>query len=337
MMKTWNGENQRKCLKTHSAVRLSWEGRFEMIIEHLKYPLEVKSFEPSVLAIGYFDGVHKGHRQVIQKAIDLAKSKELISAVMTFHPHPREVLGQSGYTHYLTPLEAKLELFQRMGIGMAYVVHFDIPFSSVYPQDFIHEFLIPLQAKHLVVGFDYTFGYKGKGTAYTLMEENKGFYEIDVISPIALFGEKVSSTVIREYLYGGKVEAANEFLGRAYQIQGRVVHGEKRGRSIGFPTANIQLDDPYLIPKTGVYGVRVWSGDQAYDGVMNVGIKPTFEQEKKEKSLEVHIFGFQNEIYGQELKIDFLFFIREEQKFAGVEQLVNQIHHDVDYAKRKFD
>lgn len=308
-----------------------------MIIEHLKYPLEEKSFKPSVLAIGYFDGVHQGHRRVIQRAIDLAKRKELTAAVMTFHPHPREILGQSGYTHYLTPLEEKLELFQRMGIEMAYVVHFDIPFSSVYPQDFINEFLIPLKAKHIVVGFDYTFGYRGKGTAYTLKELSQERYDVDVISPITLLGEKISSTVIREYLYGGKIQEANEFLGRPYRIQGKVVHGEKRGRTIGFPTANIRLDDPYLVPRTGVYGVKVWSGDQAYFGVMNVGIKPTFEQEKKEKSLEVHIFDFNDNVYDKELKVDFLFFIREEQKFAGVEQLVGQIQKDVKYAQQKMN
>ncbi|MEW9667680.1 bifunctional riboflavin kinase/FAD synthetase [Ammoniphilus sp. 3BR4] len=306
-----------------------------MIIQHLQYPLESLDFNPSVLAIGYFDGVHQGHRRVIQKAIDLAKELGLKSAVMTFHPHPREILGQSGYTHYLTPLEGKLELLERMGVDLAYVVSFDIPFSSVYPQDFINEFLVPLQARHIVVGFDYTFGYRGKGTAFTLQEYSQGRYGLDVVSPITRYGEKISSTIIREYLYGGKIQEATEFLGRPYSLRGIVVHGEKRGRQIGFPTANIGLHEPYLIPRTGVYGVRIHFQGQILYGVMNIGIKPTFEHEKKEKSLEVYIFDFSENMYDMEIKVDFLFFIREEQKFAGVEHLVKQISQDVDYAKSK--
>ncbi len=307
-----------------------------MIVQHLQYPLEPIAYEPTVLAIGYFDGVHQGHRRVIQKAIDLAKELRVKSAVMTFHPHPREVLGQSGYTRYLTPLSAKLELLERMGVEIAYVVQFDIPFSSVYPQDFINEFLVPLEARHLVVGFDYTFGYRGKGTAFTLKELSQGRYGLDVVSPITRYGEKVSSTIIREYLYEGKIGEANEFLGRPYSLSGTVIHGEKRGRQIGFPTANIGMTEPYLIPRTGVYGVRVQTSEKEFFGVMNIGIKPTFEQEKKEKSLEVHLFDFEGNLYDQELKVEFLVFIREEQKFAGVEQLVKQIHQDVVFAKQKF-
>ncbi|WP_134700419.1 bifunctional riboflavin kinase/FAD synthetase [Ammoniphilus sp. YIM 78166] len=307
-----------------------------MIVQHLHYPLESIAYEPTVLAIGYFDGVHQGHRRVIQKAIDLAKELRIKSAVMTFHPHPREVLGQSGYTRYLTPLSAKLELLERMGVEIAYVVQFDIPFSSVYPQDFINEFLVPLEARHVVVGFDYTFGYRGKGTAFTLKEFSQGRYGLDVVSPITRYGEKVSSTIIREYLYEGKIAEANEFLGRPYSLSGTVIHGEKRGRQIGFPTANIGMTEPYLIPRTGVYGVRVKHAEKEFFGVMNIGIKPTFEQEKKEKSLEVHLFDFEGNLYDQELKVEFLVFIREEQKFAGVEQLVKQIQQDVLFAKQKF-
>jgi riboflavin kinase/FMN adenylyltransferase len=306
-----------------------------MIIKHLHYPLEHMEFHPSALAIGYFDGIHQGHRRVIQRAIDIAKDKELISAVMTFHPHPREILGQSGFTNYLTPLDDKLELLERMGVDLAYVVHFDIPFSSVYPEDFIDEFLVPLQAKHIVVGFDYTFGYRGKGTAITLQAHSANRYELEVISPITRQGEKVSSTVIREYLYGAKIQEANEFLGHPYALKGLVVHGEKRGRTIGFPTANIGLDQPYLIPRTGVYGVRVYYEGRILYGVMNIGIKPTFEQEKKRMSLEVYVFDLDENMYDKEVKVEFLFFIREEQKFAGVEQLVNQIQQDIEFARQK--
>jgi len=303
----------------------------------LSYPLpDSLKAEPCSLALGYFDGVHLGHRRVIQKAIDIAKIKGWQSAVLTFHPHPREVLGQTGYTRYLTPLEDKLEQLERMGVDVVYVMNFDISFSSVYPEDFITECLLPLQVKHIVVGFDYTFGYRGMGTAHTLQELSEDRYQVDIIGPVNRLGEKVSSTIIREYLHHGDVEQARHFLGRPYRVRGKVVHGDKRGRTIGFPTANVAVDKPYLIGKNGVYGVRFFVKDKWYYGVMNIGIKPTFELEKKEKSLEVHLFDFSGEIYGEDVRIEFLFFIRDEQKFSGVDALITQIQKDVQFAKEKF-
>ncbi len=303
----------------------------------LSYPLppDVEA-SPCSIAIGYFDGVHLGHRRVIQTAIDAAKANGWKSAVMTFDPHPREVLGQTGYTRYLTPLEDKLEEFEKMGVDLVYVMTFDVPFSAVYPEDFVHEVLLPLEARQIVVGFDYTFGYRGMGTAQTLKELSDGRYRVDIVGPVNRLGEKVSSTVIREYLHHGDVEQVRHLLGRPYKVKGVVVHGDKRGRTIGFPTANVAVSRPYLIGRNGVYGVRFTIDGRAYFGVMNIGIKPTFELEKKEKSLEVHVFDFHEEIYGKEVQIEFLFFLREEQKFAGVEALIAQINRDVEAAKQKF-
>ncbi|MGC5324070.1 bifunctional riboflavin kinase/FAD synthetase [Brevibacillus sp. SYSU BS000544] len=288
------------------------------------------------LAIGYFDGVHLGHRRVIQKAIDVAKANGWKSAVMTFDPHPREVLGQTGYTRYLTPLEDKLEQMEKMGVDIVYVMTFDIPFSSIYPEDFISECLLPLHVKHVVVGFDYTFGYRGMGTALTLQQHSQGKYGLDIVGPVNRLGEKVSSTIIREYLHHGDVEQVRHLLGRPYKIRGVVVHGDKRGRTIGFPTANVSPDKPYLIGKNGVYGVRLTVDNKTYNGVMNIGIKPTFELEKKEKSLEVHLFDFSDMIYDKEVSVEILFFIRDEQKFAGVDALIAQIQKDVSFAQEKF-
>jgi len=303
----------------------------------LTYPLPKDLLPvPCAVALGYFDGVHIGHRRVIQKAIDTAKANGWKSAVMTFDPHPREVLGQTGYSQYLTPLPEKLEQLEKMGVDLAYVIRFDISFAAVYPEDFIEECLLPLGCRHVVVGFDYTFGHRGMGTAQTLQELARGRYGVDIVGPVNRLGEKVSSTVIREYLHHGDVEQTRHLLGRPYKISGEVVHGDKRGRTIGFPTANVRVSSPYLIGKNGVYGVRFTVGGQVYQGVMNVGIKPTFELEKKEKSLEVHIFDFKREIYGEKVEVEFLFFIRDEQKFAGVEALIAQIQQDVQVAKEKF-
>nr|WP_239565392.1 bifunctional riboflavin kinase/FAD synthetase [Brevibacillus fulvus] len=295
-----------------------------------------RDYPAAAIAIGYFDGVHLGHRRVIQKAIDTAKANGWKSAVMTFHPHPREVLGRAGYTRYLTPLADKLEQLQKMGVDLVYVMNFDIAFSSVYPEEFIEECLLPLHARHVVVGFDFTFGYKGTGTADTLRQLSAGRYSLDVVAPVNRLGERISSTLIREYLHQGDIEQANQFLGRPYKLKGEVVHGDKRGRTIGFPTANVALHSPYLVGKNGVYGVRMTVGGKQYDGVMNVGIKPTFELEKKEKSLEVHLFDFSGEIYGQPVEVELFFFLRDEQKFAGVQALIEQINKDVQMAKDKF-
>ncbi|HBI03667.1 MAG TPA: bifunctional riboflavin kinase/FAD synthetase [Paenibacillaceae bacterium] len=308
-----------------------------MEVLRLHYPLPSDfTGNECVLAMGYFDGVHLGHGRVIQKAIDKAHELGIQSAVMTFDPHPREILGQSGYTRYLTPLDEKLTQFEKMGVDLAYIVHFDISFSSIYPEDFIDEFLLRLQPRHVVVGFDYTFGHKGIGTATTLQQLSDGRYGVEVVSPINRFGEKVSSTLIREYLYNGQIHEANHFLGRAYRFKGTVVHGEKRGRTIGFPTANIGLTQPYIIPKNGVYGVKVFWNKEEYEGVINIGIKPTFENQRKEKSLEVHLLHFSGDLYGEELEVEFLFYIRDEQKFAVVDELVQQINEDVETAKVKF-
>lgn len=303
----------------------------------ITYPLPA-DFDSAAcaLAIGYFDGVHLGHRRVIQKAIDVAKANGWKSAVMTFDPHPREVLGQTGYTRYLTPLEDKLEQMENMGVDIVYVMTFDIPFSSIYPEEFISECLLPLQVNHVVVGFDYTFGYRGLGTAQTLLQYSQGKYGLDIVGPVNRLGEKVSSTIIREYLHHGDVEQVRHLLGRPYKIRGVVVHGDKRGRTIGFPTANVSPSKPYLIGKNGVYGVRLTVDNKTYNGVMNIGIKPTFELEKKEKSLEVHLFDFNDMIYDEEVTVDLLFFIREEQKFAGVDALIAQIQKDVSFAQEKF-
>lgn len=304
---------------------------------YLSYPLtEVVDPTPCALAIGFFDGVHLGHRRVIQKAIDIAAAKGLKSAVMTFDPHPREVLGQSGYTQYLTPLEEKLEQLEKIGVDIAYVMKFDIAFSAIYPEDFISECIVPLQAKHLVVGFDYTFGYRGTGTAITLQELAQDRYTVSVVSPVNRFGDKVSSTIIREFLHHGDVEQARHLLGRPYKVKGIVVDGDKRGRTIGFPTANVALKAPYLVGKNGVYGVRLTVAGKSHLGVMNIGIKPTFELEKKEKSLEVHLFDFNQDIYGQEVQVELLFSLRDEQKFAGVEALIAQIKRDAEQARSKF-
>ncbi|MCF6093186.1 bifunctional riboflavin kinase/FAD synthetase [Microaerobacter geothermalis] len=304
---------------------------FHLNSSHLSY-IEPK---PCVMAIGYFDGIHLGHQQVLKKAISLAEECGLISAVMTFHPHPREVLGIDGYNRYITPLKKKLQLLKDMGIHRTYVVHFDLDFASISPEDFINDYINQLFVRHVVVGYDFTFGHKGQGTADSLKNGSQGKFSVHVIQPVNLMGDKVSSTLVREYLSKGEVEKIPRYLGRYYQLTGIVVEGEKRGRTIGFPTANLNLNENFIVPASGVYGVRVTLHGKSYNGVMNIGFKPTFHQRKLPLTIEVHIFDFAEQIYDEILEVDLLFFIRHEKKFCSVNELFSQIKKDIAFAKDK--
>lgn len=310
-----------------------------MITEHLTYPIafDQPAFQigSQILAIGDFDGVHLGHQQVIGRAVQTARSHHIPAAVMTFHPHPREVLGQAGYTEYLTPLDKKLELFEQMGVDRTYVVGFDLPFSKITSERFVNHIILPMQVNTVVVGFDFRFGNQALGTPDVLSQLSGGNYAVEVIRPFLIHEQKVSSTWIREELLAGRPDAVHELLGRPYALNGTVVHGEGRGRTIGFPTANLELSEAFLVPKNGVYAVRVDMNGRMYGGVMNIGVKPTFTDENK-RALEVHIFDLDEELYGRTICVEFISFIRSERKFASVEALIQQIQQDAAAARNHF-
>ncbi|MEH7882726.1 bifunctional riboflavin kinase/FAD synthetase [Bacillus sp. JJ1609] len=299
----------------------------------LNHPLEYEKLDfPSMaMALGYFDGVHLGHQQVIMEAKRIADDKGIKSAVMTFDPHPSVVLGKSvQHIENITPLDEKANVIRNMGVDYLFVVHFTTEFSSLLPQQFIDQYIIGLNVQHVVAGFDYTYGKMGKGTMETLQFHSRNKFEFTVVSKLARANdEKISSTLIRSLLRDGKVDSMPALLGRFYKTQGTVVNGEKRGRTIGFPTANVQMDDQYILPPTGVYAVRIQIDGLWYEGVCNVGYKPTFHREKKEKpSVEVHIFNFNEEIYGKTAHVEWHLRLRSERKFDGIEQLVSQIDKD---------
>jgi riboflavin kinase/FMN adenylyltransferase len=287
-----------------------------------------------VMALGDFDGIHLGHQEVIQRTLATARELSLPASIMTFHPHPRVVLGQSKYEQNLTPLDDKLELFSTMGIEYVYLVNFTLTFARISPFEFVERVLVPLGLHSILVGFDFTFGHEGKGTPESLRQMGQDKYAVEIIPPFHFAGEKVSSTHIRRHLCEGDIEAANHLLGRSYRICGQVVTGEGRGRTIGFPTANIQPMDHYLIPKKGVYAVRCRVNGDRYNAVMNIGTKPTFTENEVKQTLEAHLFDFNQSIYGQEIEVEFIQYLRPEQKFASVEQLIQQIAQDAEEAKR---
>lgn len=313
-----------------------------MKVVHLKYPHQlnlVNEFSTAYsLAVGFFDGVHKGHQAVIQNAKEMAKQLNIESAVMTFDPHPSIVLGgRKEQVFYITPLQQKLDVLEEFGVENVFVVNFTSDFAKLSPEDFIQFFIKDLNVKHVTAGFDFSFGQFGKGKMDTMQELSNGEYGVTVIEKQSDEEEKISSTRIRAYLQDGDMESAAKLLGRAFEVPGIVVHGDKRGRTIGFPTANIQSIEGSFIPATGVYAVKILVQDKWYDGVCNVGYKPTFKNpEDKQLSIEVHILDFDKNIYGEEVKVGWYKRIRSEKKFDGIESLKAQIEKDKNEAIEYF-
>lgn len=307
----------------------------------LRHPHSHKKeeFQPMALALGFFDGVHKGHQQVIAEAKKTAEQHGWKSAVMTFDPHPSIVLGRKHqHIRHITPLEEKKRLIAELGIDYLFIVRFTSDFAALEPQQFIDEYIIGLNVKHVTAGFDYTYGRLGKGTMETLMFHSRGAFTFTSVDKLEFDEEKVSSTKVRELLSEGLVRDASDLLSRPYRMRGTVIHGDKRGRKMGFPTANIEPDEDYFLPRTGVYAVRIRVQNEWHEGVCNVGYRPTFKSpDKPILSIEVHIFHYKGDIYGEEVEVDWFIRLRGEQKFNGIEELAAQIEQDKKAAAHFFD
>jgi riboflavin kinase/FMN adenylyltransferase len=304
---------------------------------HLTHPHQWKEEEPSVMALGYFDGIHLGHQEVILTAKRIAEERGFKSAVMTFYPHPSVVLGRAeAHVESITPLKMKEDIIANLGIDILYIVKFDEAFAKLLPQQFVDDYIIRLQVKHVVAGFDFTYGRLGKGTMETLPFHARGEFTQTVIEKVEFQEEKISSTLLRGLIREGKMEEVPSILGRYYRVEGTVVHGDKRGRQIGFPTANVTLNDDYILPPVGVYAVRLKVKEHWYPAVCNIGYKPTFEQDEKILSIEVHVFEFQEDIYDECVEVEWHVRIRAEQKFNGIAELVAQIQRDKEKAQQYF-
>ncbi|GGC97310.1 bifunctional riboflavin kinase/FAD synthetase [Pontibacillus salipaludis] len=301
-----------------------------MEIYELQHPhtLKYQDLPETVLAVGYFDGVHRGHQEVIRTAKQIADETGRTSAVMTFHPHPSVVLKkETQHVKYITPLEDKIKVFEDLGIDRVYLVEFNKDLAGLLPQDFVNHYFIGLHVSHVVAGFDFTYGRMGKGTMDTLPTHGGEELSQTVVSKVTEHEKKISSTLIRESIKEGNISLANELLGRPYQIRGTVVTGDQRGRTIGFPTANLSVSEDYLLPKVGVYAVRVVHNNSSYYGMANIGYKPTF-QDIKVLSVEINLFDFEADLYGEELTVEWHAFIRDEVKFNGVDHLIDQLQKD---------
>lgn len=312
-----------------------------MEIIHLSYPNHTEPeapLGPLSLALGFFDGVHRGHQRVIGEAISQAKSLDIKSAVMTFDPHPSVVLGgRKEEVFYITPLQKKMEILESMDVDICFIVRFTSDFAQLSPDEFIEHFIKGLNVVHVTAGFDYSFGSKGKGNMEMMEQKGAGFFTVNTIEKQVEGEEKISSTRIRSLLKTGDVGEVCRLLGRPYRITGTVVNGDKRGRTIGFPTANVEPEIGTFVPGRGVYAVKIRVQGQFYNGVCNVGYKPTFNNpDIKKNTIEVYILDFDKNIYGEMVDVDWLVRIRDEQKFSGIEELKAQIQRDKETAIKYF-
>jgi riboflavin kinase / FMN adenylyltransferase len=289
-------------------------------------------FHHAVVTIGTFDGVHLGHRQIIRQLREEANAINGETIIITFHPHPRKVVAaEKPAIHLLNTLQEKAALLEKEGIDHLVVVPFTESFSMQSATAYVNDFLIRYFHPHtLIIGYDHKFG-KGREGDFHLLEKfsaEKGFKLIEI--PQHLLNESaISSTRIREALLKTSVEEANQLLGYNYFLKGKVVEGNKLGRTIGYPTANLQVDPEKLVPGNGVYVVRVKLLDAAprhFEGMMNIGIRPTVDGSKR--VIEVNIFHFDEDIYGYELEVEFIKHLRGEVKFDGLEKLKEQLAKD---------
>ncbi|MBT7696334.1 MAG: bifunctional riboflavin kinase/FAD synthetase [Desulfobacterales bacterium] len=290
-----------------------------------------KPFKNGVITLGNFDGVHKGHQVLMDKLNDKAKEIDGVSIAITFDPHPARFFNKGERLPLITLDEQKVELLEKTGLDVLICIPFTESFASIAATEFIEDILVKrIGMKAIIVGKDYTFGKDRHGTIELLKEYAKGLdFEVIVSGWINAPGtdeSRISSTRIRNIITEGRVDRAMELLGRYYQIRGKVETGRKRGgRLLGFPTANINLQDE-LCPKTGVYAVTVECCNEKYKGVANIGYSPTFDDNIF--TVEVHIFDFDDEIYEQNIRVNFVQRLRDEKKFSDISDLIEQINRD---------
>lgn len=304
-----------------------------MEIVKLKEPYDKNAIvdSPIVLALGFFDGVHRGHQKVIKRAIEKGKSLGVKVAVMTFDRHPKIIFQNidGEKFKYLTMLDEKLEHFKNLGVDIAYVVKFDENLAYLSPQDFIDKYVVGLHAICVVAGQDYTYGKHDIANMDTISDFAKGRFEIITVDHLQRNDQKISSTQIRKDLDSGNVEAANSLLGYQYENHGTVEHGFKRGRKIGFPTLNVSIPKNERILGEGVYAVKVKidKDNLWYEGMASIGHNETFGDDL-EKTVEINLFNFDKSVYGEKVIVKWYKFLREMVKFDSVEELIDQLNKD---------
>jgi riboflavin kinase/FMN adenylyltransferase len=299
------------------------------------YALDNVHLEGVWLTIGSFDGVHRGHQEIIHSLTAEAHQNGASAVVLTFFPHPAEVVRGRNFPFYLTTPEEKAEILGDLGVDYVITHPFDHQVAATPALEFMNHLHEHLGMRHLKIGHDFALGRGRDGDAQALSEIGKTLgYSVEQIAPFMLDGQIVSSSRIRFMLGVGQVAEAAHLLGRNFSITGKVVLGDQRGRTIGFPTANLELWQMRTIPAAGVYVCRTAVNGIAYDAVTNIGVRPTFEANPVPPRVEAHLLDFDGNLYGTSLKLEFVTRLRGEQRFASVNDLIAQIHRDVEAARQ---
>lgn len=289
---------------------------------------------PLALALGNFDGVHRGHQLLLQKCREESETNSWASAVLLWDPHPAKVLYHGRELKFINTCSQKNQLIEALGMQYLFCLPFDQDTAALSPEDFVSRYLIDLfGVKKVFVGFNYSFGQNGTGTPELLqmLGEKRGF-SVSVIAPVTIDGEVVSSSLIREKMLEGDIPAAAKLLGYAPILEGNVVPGKHRGTGMGFPTANIAVPEEQLLPSYGVYAAFAEFKDEQYPAILNIGMKPTFNG--NQVTVEVHIPGLHANLYNQFLRTKLIKKIRDEQKFSSKEELSSQITRDLAASRR---
>lgn len=302
-------------------------------VDHFKKP-----FHNPVVTLGNFDGVHLGHQKIFKKVNEEASKIHGETVVVTFEPHPVKVLYPQRFLPLLTPFRKKMMLMEEFGIETVLCIEFSLAFSDISPFEFIKKILVEkMKTRKIIVGYDYHFGKKRKGDIRILKNLGKLFnVDVEVMEALKVDHTIVSSSKIRRLIQHGQVEEASKLLGRDYSFIGKVIRGSKRGKLLGFPTANLEISEE-LFPQKGVYAVNVAWKHQLFRGLANIGFNPTFLHEKatgnEPLSLEVHILNFNHEIFNEEIEVYFKSRGRDEIRFDSPSHLIDQIRKDIQWAK----
>lgn len=302
-------------------------------MRHITSLLDARLDRPSVVTIGAFDGVHRGHQHLVRELVEYAQQRDLAPVVLTFFPHPEMVLRGSRPGFYLTMPEAKARLLSELGVDLVVTHPFDEEVRRIRAADFVTNLLESLKMASLWVGADFAMGYQREGNVDFLRQQSeaRGF-ELRVVDLMNAGGERVSSSRIREALAVSEVGEAARLLGRPHMVHGEVVRGEGRGRTIGIPTANLDIPRELAVPARGVYAGWVEFDDSRKAAVVNIGLRPTFDGSGAQ-TVEAHLLDFSGDLYGKTVRLYFTDWLRAEQKFSSIDALVAQIHLDIERAR----
>jgi riboflavin kinase / FMN adenylyltransferase len=291
---------------------------------------------PSAVTIGVFDGVHRGHQHLVAALCERARAEDLAAIALTFNPHPRTVLRPGNAVTYLTSLEERIELLQALGLDAVGVLAFTSELAQLSPRDFLALLVDELQMRLLMVGPDFALGRNRSGTIGVMRQvgEELGF-RVEVAPLLAEDGEKVGSSSVRQALSEGAVERVARLLGRPFSLRGPVVAGDRRGRTLGFSTANIAIGLDRALPEYGIYVTRAYVRETAHESCTSIGIRPTFDVDLR-PTVETFVLDFDEDIYGQEMRIELLERLRGELKFESAEDLVAQMHRDIEQTRAHF-